>query len=193
MTDFSTDSRPAPNGPAPFPARPDEPQNAPGGPPRVPARSPELAGAGVPRPVGGPPTATAPQPAPREVAPEVKGRIRIADEVVEKVAALAAMEVPGVADLGGDIARALESVRERVGIGNKRGDQGVKAEVKGQEVAINVTIMVEFGHVVMEVARQVQANVAAQTNRMLGLRVVEVNVTVDDVRTAPPSDREGAA
>jgi uncharacterized alkaline shock family protein YloU len=102
------------------------------------------------------------------------------------------MEVPGVADLGGDIARALESVRERVGIGTKRGDQGVKAEVKGQEVAINVTIMVEFGHVVMDVARRVQANVAAQTHRMLGLRVVEVNVTVDDVRTAPPPDREGA-
>jgi uncharacterized alkaline shock family protein YloU len=127
------------------------------------------------------------------VTPDVKGRIRIADEVVEKVAALAAMEVPGVADLGGDIARALESVRERVGIGNKRGDQGVKAEVKGQEVAINLTIMVAFGHVVMEVARNVQANVAVQTNRMLGLRVVEVNVTVDDVRTAPPPDREGAA
>jgi uncharacterized alkaline shock family protein YloU len=28
---------------------------------------------------------------------------------------------------------------------------------------------------------------------MLGLRVVEVNVTVDDVRTAPPPDHEGAA
>jgi uncharacterized alkaline shock family protein YloU len=193
MTDFSTESRPAPNGPAPFPARPDEHHNPPGGAPRAPARSPELAGGGAPRPTGGPPIATASQPAPHEVAPEVKGRIRIADEVVEKVAALAAMQVPGVADLGGDIARALESVRERVGIGNKRGDQGVKAEVKGQEVAISVTIMVEFGHAVMEVARQVQANVAAQTNRMLGLRVVEVNVTVDDVRTAPPPDHEGAA
>lgn len=193
MSDFSTDSRPAPNGPAPFPARPEEAQSAPVGASRAPARSPELAGGGAPRPVAGPPpVATAPQPAPHELAPEVKGRIRIADEVVEKVAALAAMEVPGVADLGGDIARALESVRERVGIGTKRGDQGVKAEVKGQEVAINVTIMVEFGHVVMDVARRVQANVAAQTHRMLGLRVVEVNVTVDDVRTAPPPDREGA-
>jgi len=193
MTDFSTDSRPAPNGPAPFPARPEEPLNAPAGAPRAPARSPELAGGGAPRPAGGPLAATAPQHATHDVGPEVKGRIRIADEVVEKVAALAAMEVPGVADLGGDIARALESVRERVGIGNKRGDQGVKAEVKGQEVAVNVTIMVAFGHVVMEVARNVQANVAVQTNRMLGLRVVEVNVTVDDVRTAPPPDREGAA
>ena len=33
-------------------------------------------------------------------------------------------------------------------------------------------------------ARQVQVNVARKTQRMLGLRVIEVNVTVDDVRTA---------
>ena len=99
------------------------------------------------------------------------------------VAGLAAIEVEGVADLGGDFARAVESVRERIGLGNKRGDQGVKAEVKGHDVAISITIMVEFGHVVLDVARQVQANVARKTARMLGLRVVEVNVTVDDVRT----------
>jgi uncharacterized alkaline shock family protein YloU len=123
----------------------------------------------------------------------VKGRIQIADEVVEKVAGLAATEVPGVADLGGDVERALESVRERIGIGNKRGDQGVKAEVQGHDVAVSVTIMVEFGHVVMDVARQVQSNIALQVNRMLGLRVVEVNVTVDDVRTAPAPDRDDTA
>jgi uncharacterized alkaline shock family protein YloU len=115
----------------------------------------------------------------------VEGRIHIADEVVEKVAALAATEVAGVANLGGDMERAIESVRERIGIGNKRGDQGVKADVKGDEVAVSVTIMVEFGHVVLDVARRVQANVARQTERMLGLRVLAVNVTVDDVRTAP--------
>ena len=50
--------------------------------------------------------------------------------------------------------------------------------------------MVEFGHVVLEVARQVQANVARQTQRMLGLTVVEVNVTVDDVRTPRPQRDE---
>ena len=126
----------------------------------------------------------------------MKGRITIADEVVEKVAGLATMEVEGVADLGGDFERAVESVRERIGLGNKRGDQGVKAEVKGQDVAISVTVMVEFGHVVLDVARQVQLNVARKTQRMLGLRVVEVNVTVDDVRTSradEPADQAPGA
>ncbi|GAB2956151.1 hypothetical protein ACFMQL_00510 [Nonomuraea fastidiosa] len=52
----------------------------------------------------------------------VKGRIKVADEVVEKVAAPAALEVPGVADLGGDLVRAFESVRDRIGLGSRRAD-----------------------------------------------------------------------
>jgi len=112
----------------------------------------------------------------------VKGRIKVADEVVEKVAALAAMEVAGVADMGGDLARAFESVRERIGVGFRRGTQGVSAEIQDRQVAIDLTIVVEYGHVVMEVAGEVRANVARSVSRMLGMRVMEVNVTVDDVR-----------
>ncbi|WP_285618999.1 Asp23/Gls24 family envelope stress response protein [Actinoallomurus iriomotensis] len=131
---------------------------------------------------------------PAQLAAQVKGRIDIEDEVVEKVAGLAAIEVEGVADLGGDVARAVESVRERIGIGHRRGDQGVKARIDGREVSIEVTIVIEYGHVVMDVARQVKTNVAIQTNRMLGLRVVEVNVIVDDVRmpaAARPAEPAG--
>jgi uncharacterized alkaline shock family protein YloU len=126
----------------------------------------------------------------------VKGRITVADEVVEKVAALAALEVAGVADLGGDFARAIESVRDRIGIGSRRGTQGVSAQIQDRQVGIDLTIVVEYGHVVMEVAAEVKANVARSVSLMLGMRVIEVNVTVDDVRlpgearpvTEPPED-----
>ena len=122
---------------------------------------------------------------------EVKGSIEVANEVVEKVAALAALEVPGVADLGGDFERALESVRDRIGIGNKRGDQGVRAKIlNGRDVSIGITIMISYGHVVMEVARAVKSNVALQAHRMLGLRVVEVNVKVDDVKMPYEEEEE---
>jgi uncharacterized alkaline shock family protein YloU len=152
-----------------------------------------------------PPEAAAPgeaPPRPSAMAAVVKGRIKIEDEVAEKVAALAALEVDGVADLGGDIERALESVRERIGVGQRRGNQGVRAKVNDREVAIDVTIVVEYGRVAMEVATTVKANVARQANHMLGMRVTEVNVTVDDVslpgqRRSPvktaPTDRTGHA
>jgi uncharacterized alkaline shock family protein YloU len=180
LTDFMADNQPAPTGPAPFPGRGDGAHLAPSTDP-----GPAGPGNGAPRFAPARPAEARPasEPARSTTTPEVKGRIHIADEVVEKVAGLAALEVEGVADVGGDFERAIESVRERIGLGNKRGDQGIKADVKGHEVAISVTIMVEFGHVVLDVARQVQTNVARKTQRMLGLKVMEVNVTVDDVRT----------
>jgi uncharacterized alkaline shock family protein YloU len=163
--------------------------------PFFPAAPPE-----APAPAG--PVSAPITPLPPQSAAVVKGRIRIEDEVAEKVAALAALEVDGVADLGGDIERTLESVRERIGVGQRRGNQGVRAKVSDREVAIDVTIVVEYGRVAMEVATTVKANVARQANHMLGMRVTEVNVTVDDVslpgarrstaRQAPAARAEGA-
>jgi uncharacterized alkaline shock family protein YloU len=182
VTDFSGETRAAaPTGSQAFASRDDAHLQAPDPVPSAPSAPVTPAGGQAP---------TGPAHGAQRLAAVVKGRIEVADEVVEKVAGLAAMEVEGVADLGGDFARAMESVRERIGIGQKRGDQGVKAKISGREVAIDVTIMIEYGHVVMDVARRVQHNVAVQTNRMLGLAVVEVNVTVDDVRMPRPPDED---
>lgn len=195
MSDFSAEPSTAPERPGPFAPPPDDaprPVGNPGGAPGPSPLGPVPGPASAPAPGAGPGSVPAGSPGPggpsgpQRLAPVVKGRIEVADEVVEKVAALAAIEVEGVADMGGDFARAIESVRERIGIGQKRGDQGVKARITGRDVAVDVVIMVMYGHVVMDVARNVQANVATQTHRMLGLNVVEVNVTVDDVQLPEP-------
>ncbi|GAA3103857.1 Asp23/Gls24 family envelope stress response protein [Streptosporangium carneum] len=123
----------------------------------------------------------------------VKGRIKVADEVVEKVAALATMEVAGVADLGEDPAGVLEPVRERAVARARRGGRGVSAHVQDRTVAVDVSIVVEYGHVVMDVANEVKTNVARTVSRMLGMRVVEVNVGVDDVRLPGEFGAEAAA
>jgi uncharacterized alkaline shock family protein YloU len=95
---------------------------------------------------------------------QVKGRIDIADAVVEKVVTLAAHEVDGVA-----------------------GAQNVDVRIDDRDAAIALTIAVSYGHLIVDVARLVKANVAASSNRMLGLRVAEVNVAVDDVVKAEPA------
>ncbi|WP_062354114.1 Asp23/Gls24 family envelope stress response protein [Herbidospora yilanensis] len=139
------------------------------------------------------PAAEESAPAPQISVAGLKGKITVADEVVEKVTALAAMQVPGVADLGGDLARAFESVRDRIGFGSKRANQGVKAEIQDGMVAIDITIVILYGHVVMEVAAEVQSSVATSVAQMLGMEVVEVNVTVDDVRLPGEGKAEEAA
>ncbi|RJL34004.1 Asp23/Gls24 family envelope stress response protein [Bailinhaonella thermotolerans] len=110
----------------------------------------------------------------------VKGRIEVKDEVVEKIAALAALEVEGVAGLGGEPERLPGPPQDK--IAPRRGLPGARARIADRQVSVNVVIAIEYGHVVMDVAKEVKANVARAVNRMLALRVVEVNVTVDDVR-----------
>ncbi|MFC7721586.1 Asp23/Gls24 family envelope stress response protein [Nonomuraea recticatena] len=123
----------------------------------------------------------------------MKGRIKVADEVVEKVAALAALSVPGVADMGGDPARALEPVQGGTGSGARHRNQGVSVQIHERQVAVDVAVVVEYGHVVMEVAAEVKTNVATTVSRMLGMRVTEVNVTVDDVRLPGETHLESAS
>jgi uncharacterized alkaline shock family protein YloU len=120
----------------------------------------------------------------------VKGRIKVEDEVVEKIAALAALEVRGIADLGGDAPdRPVED--DRTGPARHRHPQGVKAKVQDNEVSLDVTVVVEYGSIVMEVAKAVKSNVARITSRMLGMRVTSVNITVADVHI-PDEDGGGA-
>ena len=60
------------------------------------------------------------------------GATQVSDEVIEKIAVAAARAVPGVAELGGDVARFFNSVLDRVGL-DQVGDarRGCSAHVTG--------------------------------------------------------------
>jgi uncharacterized alkaline shock family protein YloU len=116
-----------------------------------------------------------------------RGTTRIEDEVVEKIAGIAARAVPGVHDLGGDTARFFASVRDRVGLGEAgKANQGVSARLAGRTAKIGVTLMVEYGVRVHPVTEQVRAAVIEAVERMLDLQVTEVNIVVDDVQVPDP-------
>jgi uncharacterized alkaline shock family protein YloU len=116
-----------------------------------------------------------------------RGTTRIEDEVVEKIAGIAARAVPGVHDLGGDTARFFASVRDRVGLGEAgKANQGVSARLAGRTAKIGVTLMVEYGVRVHPVTEQVRAAVVEAVERMLDLQVTEVNIVVDDVQVPDP-------
>jgi len=112
-----------------------------------------------------------------------RGTTTIANEVVEKIAAIAAREVPGVHDLGGDVARFLAAVKERVGLGDpgEDADRGVRVRLEGRTASVTITIVIEYGFVVYSVTERVRAKVIGAIENLLGLEVTEVNIVVDDV------------
>lgn len=109
-----------------------------------------------------------------------RGSTAIADTVVTKVAGLAAREVAGVHTLGGGATRAMGAMTQRVGIGDYRG-QGVGVEVGEREAAVDLTIVVDYGESIPQVAEQVRENVIKRIEGITGLSVTEVNVNVDDL------------
>ncbi|WP_328325309.1 MULTISPECIES: Asp23/Gls24 family envelope stress response protein [unclassified Streptomyces] len=124
-------------------------------------------------------------------APGTRGRTTIADGVVEKIAGLAARDVPGVHAMGSGISRTFGAVRDRVpGGGTKSVSRGVKAEVGEVQTALDLEIVVEYGVSISEVARDVRENVISAVERMTGLEVVEVNIAVSDVKLPDEEDDE---
>jgi len=117
--------------------------------------------------------------------PAERGNTTIADEVVEKIAGIAAREVPGVYDLGGDVARVFSAVKERLHFGDEKSDnKGVSVRLNGKTADIEVVIVIEYGFQVFSVTEKVREKVISSVENLLGLEVTSVDIVVDDVHVS---------
>ncbi len=118
-----------------------------------------------------------------------RGATTISDTVVRKIAGLAAQEVEKVQVGGGASAAVggfLGSVSDAV-TGSSAGGSptsGVSVEVGQEEAAVDLTVAVEYGVSIPQVAQAVRRNVINRVENLVGLRVTEVNITVNDVQFA---------
>jgi uncharacterized alkaline shock family protein YloU len=134
---------------------------------------------------------TAASPATRERLASEEGQITVAESVVQKIAGKACREIAGVHAMGSSGSRAFGSIRERIpGSTGPNVAQGVGVEVGETEAAIDLDIVVEYGVSIAELGRSIQRNVKQSVERMTGLRVVEVNIAVDDVYLPADGDQD---
>jgi uncharacterized alkaline shock family protein YloU len=117
-----------------------------------------------------------------------RGRTSIADGVVAKVAGLAAREIPGVYALGGGVSRAFAAMRKAVPGGRPDVARGVGVEVGEKQCAVDLSLVVEYGSPIAEVAGAVRDHVIESIERMTGLEVVEVDISVDDIHIEQEDD-----
>ncbi len=105
-----------------------------------------------------------------------KGIVKIADDVVAVIAAIAAAETDGVASMSGGI---VEGLARRVSGRNVH--KGVHVEVGEVEAAIDLRVILHYGVKIDEVCKKLQYVVKDTVETMTGLRVIEVNVKVEGV------------
>lgn len=105
-----------------------------------------------------------------------KGEIKIADEVVAIIAALAATEVEGVASMAGNI------TNELIGkLGMKNLSKGVKVDVLEGIVTVSLALNLKYNYSIVEVSARVQKKVKNAIENMTGLEVADVNIKVAGV------------
>ncbi len=120
-----------------------------------------------------------------------RGTTTVADGVVAKVAGIAAHDIPGVYALGGGAARAFGSIREAVG--QRDLTQGVSVEVGQTQVAVDITLVVEYPHPLQTVADAVRDAIYAAVGDIVGMEVTEVNVSITDIHIASEDADESPA
>ena len=99
------------------------------------------------------------------------GVVQIADDVVAMITSLEATEVEGVSAMAGNITKELMSKG-----GVKSLTKGVKVEVFGKTVVVDLAVMVEYGYNIPAISQKVQQKVKAAIENMTGLEVTDVNI-----------------
>ncbi len=107
-----------------------------------------------------------------------ESKLTFEDSVIEKIAAIACHEVPGVLDMKGGF---FSGISEQ--FGGYSLTKGISADVGEKEAAIDASIILEYGHSAPKVFEELKRNISQSVGQMTGLKVVEVNVRVDDVMT----------
>ncbi|MFE4705856.1 Asp23/Gls24 family envelope stress response protein [Peribacillus simplex] len=101
------------------------------------------------------------------------GKVEIAPEVIEVIAGIAASEVEGVAHMRGNFAT---GVVEK--LGKKNHGKGVKVDLTGESIKVELYCVMKFGVSIPKVAQEVQDNIREALLNMTAIEAGEVNIHV---------------
>ena len=115
--------------------------------------------------------------------PEENGSINISEEVIAAIAVGAVREVEGVSGMmtgmGGSVTDLVNNRKNA-----QKGTKGVKIDMTGTALTLDLYLTVEYGHAIPEVAENAQKAVASAVEAMTGCRVGTVNIHVGGVTLA---------
>ncbi|MCL6636526.1 MAG: Asp23/Gls24 family envelope stress response protein [Alicyclobacillus sp.] len=107
------------------------------------------------------------------------GTVTIAEDVIATVAGLAAMDCYGLVGMASR-KQVKDSLSELLGRENL--GRGVEVRIQGEDVQVDLYIVVSYGTNIYEVAQNVRDKVRYVLNETVGVAVDRVNIYVQGVR-----------
>ena len=109
--------------------------------------------------------------------PEENGSINISEEVIAAIAVGAVREVEGVSGMMTSMGNSVtDLVNNRKNA--QKGAKGVKIDMTGTALVLDLYLTVQYGHAIPEVAENAQKAVASAVEAMTGCPVGTVNIHV---------------
>ena len=99
------------------------------------------------------------------------GQITYANEVISTIVSVATTEVDGISGIVG--AGPISGI-----IGKSKTPRGVRVDMDGQDVNVDVSVTVDYGMPIQKVGRNAQENVRKSIESMTGLHVEKVDLHV---------------
>ncbi len=109
------------------------------------------------------------------------GKIEVSPQAIASIAGQAVLECYGVVGMAPKHLR--DDLAEILPGSNFR--RGVDVHLAGEEISIDLYVVVEYGTRISEVAHGIKNRVKFSVEHATGLRVAEVNVHVQGLRVSP--------
>lgn len=120
----------------------------------------------------------------KEVKKEVKvpakeflGEVNIVPEVIATIISRTVISIDGVAGLATHAKGGIGTL-----LGIKELEKGIKVDLKeNKEVSTTISVILEYGSIIIQVAREIQKKVKEELENKTGLKVTSVNVNIQGV------------
>ena len=113
------------------------------------------------------------------------GETKIHNDVIATIVGLAVAEVPGIASMSGGLVGGIAEI-----LGKKARDKGIKIGLVDNCITIEISIVVDYGIKIPEVAWEIQKKVKDKVEKLTGNNVKTVNIIVQGVRLPGDKSKE---
>lgn len=108
---------------------------------------------------------------------EILGEVNIVPEVIATIISRTVINIPGVAGLATHAKGGIGTL-----LGTKELEKGIKVDLKeNKEVSTTISVILEYGSIIIQVAREIQKKVKEELENKTGLKVTGVNVNIQGV------------
>ena len=116
----------------------------------------------------------------------ITGELTYKDKVIQKIIGYTLEDIDGLLTVDGGF---FSNIAEKI-VNNDNQTAGVGVEVGKEQVAVDLDIVAEYGKDISKIYDEIKDAISASVKEMTHLDVIEVNVTVVDIKTAEQYEQD---